>query len=157
MKASMRIRYGLTLMLLGGGVLLMLLAVLTVAFWKEGNGEAVVLCGIAVLILVLCVFCGFHHGIWINGKRVLIVQQNDIRLLDYDTISRILVEFTDTCVTATFILLRQPKYTAIWTDMTGIHWYNRHTIRISRKFIRKSIDSLSQCPKVQIKDLTKRD
>ena len=63
-------------------------------------GYAVVFFGIVLLIISLCLFIPvylfiFNYGMRISEKRLVAIEQSDMKILRYDDISSITVRFTD--------------------------------------------------------------
>lgn len=117
------------------------------------------LSAIAILINILLTFalwCRFFaYGLRINNKRVLAVDQSSIKLLQYDTVSRITVKFTREAVSALIKTKDQNEYSFVWDSIflgSDPILPNRNKAKITPSFVEKSISELSKCDKVRIQN-----
>ena len=157
MKAKMKIRYRrLWLLIIGGTFVLALLALMAKAFITEDHNYGLAIgCFLLAVVILIAMYFGFNYGITINEKRIVAIEQSEIKILRYDDVSNIVLKFTDESVVAYIKMKNQKEYTFIWDSVflgTNVIMPSELKIKLHRKWVEKSITSLSKCPKVKIQN-----
>lgn len=158
MKVKMKIQYRKPwLFVFGAALLLLLLIVMTVAFISEDKNYVFgILCAVLSIVVLACIYFRFNYGITINEKRVVVIEQAEIKALRYDDVSSIVIKFTNESVTATIKMKKQQEYFFAWDEIYfgegHIVLPSRNKIKLDGHFVEKSILCLSQCPKVKIQN-----
>ncbi len=86
MKAKMKIKYKKAwLFIIGVALLLTLLIVMAVAFISEDrNYGLAIICLLLGVVILLAMYFRFNYGITISEKRVVAIEQAQIKMLRYD-------------------------------------------------------------------------
>ncbi|MBQ4510535.1 MAG: hypothetical protein II984_07400 [Clostridia bacterium] len=157
MKAKMRIKYRKPwLFILGVAILLALLVFMAVVFITEDhNYWLAILCLLLGVVIFVATYFRFNYGITITEKRVVAIEQSEIKMLRYDDVSSIVLKFTDKSVVAYIKMKNQKEYTFVWDSIflgTNIILPSENKIKLYDEWVEKSIANLSKCPKVKIQN-----
>lgn len=161
MKAKMIVPYRFTwLFLTGAVVLLICLGLLSAYFIKENNGGYAFLCLLIAAIIPIALGFLFNYGIRINRKRVIVIEQSQMKIFPYDEVRRITVKFTNDRVTALIKMMDNQEHIFVWDHIFfGYNaWFpsmSQVNANIKADFVSKSIASLSACEKVVAQDCRK--
>lgn len=165
MKTKVIIPYRNNWLVIVGCVLLLALMVpLAVTFYHEREYGCVVLCAFLTLFLLVGAWFRFNYGMHINDKRVLLLAQHGIKVVPWSDISMFVAKFTNSEVVAYMELKNGEKFAFIWEDLVldnrrifpALGWGNttsRVSIRITDRFVERSIERLSQCEGIVIENL----
>ncbi|MBQ8392893.1 MAG: hypothetical protein IJX51_03885 [Clostridia bacterium] len=157
MKIKMKIKYRKSwLFILGIALLLTLLVVMAVAFiFEDHNYGLAILCSLLGVVILVAIYFRFNFGITISEKRVVAVEQAEIKILRYDDVSSITVKFTDESIVAYIKMKNQQEYVFVWDNVflgTNVILPSENKIKLNDQFVGKSIASLSKCEKVKIQN-----
>ena len=130
-----------------------LVAVITL---KEGSYALSAIAILINLLLTFALWCRFFaYGLRINKKRIIAIDQTCIKILLYNTVSRITVKFTHEAVSALIKTKDQNEYYFVWDSIflgSDPILPNRNKAKITPSFVEKSISELSKCDKVRIQN-----
>jgi hypothetical protein len=119
----------------------------------EGIGIFTALLSVFALVIAVGLWFLFHYGIFITEKRVLLIEQSEIKAIPYDEVRKIVVIFSENGVTALIKAARGREYIFSWGNLhMGGVWITRVGIRITSAFVEKSIQALCQCEKVVVRN-----
>lgn len=157
MKVKMKIKYRKAwLFILGVALLLTLLIAMAVAFiFEDHNFGLSILCLLLAIVVIIATYFRFNYGITISEKRVVAIEQAQIKILRYDDISSFIVKFTDESIVAYIKMKNQQEYVFVWDYIflgTNIILPSKNKIKIDNQFVEKSIAILSKCEKVKIQN-----
>lgn len=157
MNIKMRIKHRKTwLFIIGAALLLILFFAMSAGAIIEENDYSFLFISIFLAIVVVAaLFFRFNYGLFINEKRVIAIDQSEIKILKYDDVSTITVRFTDDSVSAYIKMKSQEEHAFVWAGVfLGYNLFlpSENKISINEKFVEKSIKSLSRCPKVKIQN-----
>jgi len=142
--------------MIGVAFLLTLLVSMAAAFITEDHNYALaILCLLLDVVILVATYFRFNYGITITEKRVVAIEQAGIKILRYDDVSSILVEFTDESVVAYIKMKNQKQYTFVWDSVflgTNVILPSHNKIKVYDEWVEKSIANLSKCPKVKIQN-----
>jgi len=142
---------------IGVAFLLTLLVFMAAVFITENQNDVLaVLCLLLGVVILIAVYFRFHYGITINEKRVVVIEQAEIKILRYDDVSRIIVKFTDESVVAYVKMKNRKVHTFVWDSIflgTSVVLPSENKIKLYDEWVEKSIANLSKCPKVKIQNL----
>ncbi len=155
MKAKMKIKYNKAwLFIIGVALLLTLLVVMAVAFiFEDRNYGLAIICLLLGIVILFAMYFRFNYGITISEKRVVTIEQAQIKILRYDNISSIIVKFTNESVVAYIKMKNQQEHVFVWDSIflgTNVILPSKNKIKLYDKFVEESITNLSKCPKVKI-------
>ncbi len=152
----MKIKYRKSWLFVVGAILLLsVLIAMSVVFWNEQDYGWAVLCFILGILILVATYFRFNYGITINEKRVIAIEQSKIKILKYDDVSGITVKFDNEKITAYIKMKNRQEYIFVWDSIylgRNAVLPSENVIKLDRKFVEKSIESLSQCPKVKIQN-----
>lgn len=154
MKIKMKIKYRKSwLFIIIVALLLTLLIVMASAFITEDHNHGLaILCLLLGIVISIAMFFFFNYGIMINEKRVVAIEQAQIKILRYNNISSIIVKFTDKSVVAYIKMKNRQEYTFVWDSIflgTNVIFPSIIKIKLYDKWVEDSITNLSKCPKVK--------
>lgn len=157
MKIKMKIKYRKTwLFIMGAALLLTLLAVMAVAFITEDHNYVLsIICLLLGVVILIAMYFRFNYGITINEKRLVAIEQAEIKILRYDDISYIIVKFTNESVVAYIKMKNQQEHVLVWDYIflgTNLILPSKNKIKLYDEFVEESVTSLSKCPKVKIQN-----
>ncbi|MBE6558277.1 MAG: hypothetical protein E7661_04630 [Ruminococcaceae bacterium] len=140
--------------------LLLVLGFLAYALIKDNNGGLAFLCLPIASIVPISLMFLFNYGIRINSKRIIAIEQNQIKILPYDEVRRITVRFMDDRVTALIKMMDNREYLFVWDALyMGYNFWHTSPLwvktNIKKDFVSQSVASLSACEKVLIQDCRK--
>lgn len=155
MKAKMKIKYKKAwLFILSVALLLTLFVVMAVAFiFEDHNYGLAIICLLLGVVILVAMYFRFNYGITINEKRVVAIEQAQIKILRYDNISSIIVKFTNESVVAYIKMKNQQEHVFVWDSIflgTNFILPSKNKIKLNDKFVEESITNLSKCSKVKI-------
>lgn len=158
MKAKMKVKYRKDWLFIAVAALLCtVLVLLSVAFITEDhNYGCAVLCLPIFALILIAMYFRFNYGITINEKRVVAIEQAGIKILWYDDVSSITVKFYNEKVVACIRMRNREEYVFVWDCLYfGSHFILPSVIliKLSDKWVEKSIASLSKCEKVKIQNI----
>lgn len=151
---------------IGYGLVVALLAPLTVALVvKSEQYIGALICALLALVMLKSAWKRFSYGMRINEKRIVLRSHREMKIVPYDTVREVVVTFTQDNVAAC-VKTEQEEFRFVWDDMwvdrrktfPGLGWgYDNPTVRVgvrmTDRFVAKSIERLSQCEKVRIENL----
>jgi len=121
-------------------------------------------CVILALILLRGAWLRLNYGIRINEKRIVLRSHRKKKTVPYDAVREVIVTFTQENVTACVKTMEEEIHFA-WEEMTaeskeifpGRGWGSgsvpvRVGINMTDRFVKESIERLSQCEKVRIEN-----
>lgn len=157
MKVKMKIKYRKAwLFIIGVTLLLALLVVMAVAFIAEGHNYGLaILCSSLGIVILVAIYFRFNYGITISEKRVIAIEQAEIKILRYDDVSSIIVKFTNESIVAYIKMKNQQEHVFVWDSVflgTNVILPSENKIKLANQFVEKSIASLSKCEKVKIQN-----
>lgn len=167
MKAKMTVPYenGCWSAIGYGLALLFLLPLTVMLIVKSKQYFGAVICAVLVLVMLYGAWKHFSYGMRINEKRIVLRSHRGTKVVPYDAVREIVVTFTQDNVAA-LVVTEGEEFRVVWDDMwvdsrktfPGLGWgYNNPTVRVAvrmtDRFVAKSIESLSQCEKVRIDNL----
>ena len=165
MKAKMRVPYqNGCWSAVGYGLAFAFLVPLTVALaFKAKQYIGALICVVLAAVLLHGAWKRFSYGMRISEKHVVLRSHRETKVVPYDAVREIVVTFTRDNVAA-WVKTADDEFRVVWDDMwvdsrkIGLGWrYNDPTIRVAvrmtDRFVAKSIERLSQCEKVRIEDL----
>jgi len=157
MKVKMKIKYRKSwLFIIGVALLLTLLVLIAVTFITEDHNYGLaILCLLLGIVIIIAMYFRFNYGITISEKRVVAIEQAGIKILRYDDISGIIVKFTDKSVVAYVKTKNQQEHTFVWDSIflgTNVILPSENKIKLYDKFVKESIENLSECPKIKIQN-----
>lgn len=164
MKAKMRVPYENGVWsAVGYGLVVAVLGPLTVALAVKAQIIGALICVVLAAVLLYGAWKRFSYGMRISEKRVVLRSHRETKVVPYDDVREIVVTFTRDNVAA-WVKTADDEFRVVWDDMwvdsrkIGLGWrYNDPTIRVAvrmtDRFVAKSIERLSQCEKVRIEDL----
>lgn len=157
MKIKMKIKYRkLWLFMIGVALVLTLLVIMAVAFILEDNNYGLaILCIMLGVFIFIATYFRFNYGITISEKRLVAIEQAQIKILRYDDISNIIVKFTNESVAVYIKMKNQQEHLIVWDYIsldTNVFLPSKNKIKLYDKFVEESITSLSACPKVKIQN-----
>ena len=92
MEIRIRMKYhGMWLVIILAALLLSVFVIGTVVFFDEGSVGLAVLTIVLSLVIVFSLWLGLSYGIYINEKRVVLIDQSEVRIIPYENISKITV------------------------------------------------------------------
>ena len=106
-----------------------------------------------ILFAMWCRF--FAYGLRITTVKIIAIDQHTIKILPYNRVKRITVNFTRNSVSAIINTLDNEEFIFAWDSLflgTHIILPKRNKISITPDFIKKSISALSECDKVRIQN-----
>ena len=91
----MKIKYRKAWLFIVGVIfLLTLLAVMAFVFiFEDHNYTWAILCSLLGIVVLIAIYFRFNYGITIKEKRVVVIEQSEIKILRYDDVSSITVKF----------------------------------------------------------------
>ena len=166
MKAKMRVPYENGVWsAVGYGLAFAFLVPLTVALaFKAKQYIGALICVVLAAVLLYGAWKRFSYGMRISEKRVVLRSHRETKVVTYDAVREIVVTFTRDNVAAC-VKMADDEFRVVWDDIWvdsrkigGLGWrYNDPTIRVAvrmtDRFVVKSIERLSQCEKVRIENL----
>ena len=166
MKAKMRVPYENGVWsAVGYGLAFAFLVPLTVALaFKAKQYIGALICVVLAAVLLHGAWKRFSYGMRISEKRVVLRSHRETKVVPYDAVREIVVTFTRDNVAAC-VKMADDEFRVVWDDIWldsrkigGLGWrYNDPTIRVAvrmtDRFVVKSIERLSQCEKVRIENL----
>jgi len=158
LNIKMRIKHRKTWLFIIGAALLLILffAMSADAIIEENDYSFLFISIFLAIVAVAALFFRFNYGLFINQKRVIAIDQSEIKILKYDDISTITVRFTDDSVGAYIKMKNQEEHAFVWAGVFLGYGHlflpSENKISINEKFVEKSIKSLSRCPKVKIQN-----
>ena len=166
MKAKMRVPYENGVWsAVGYGLAFAFLVPLTVALaFKAKQYIGALICVVLAAVLLYGAWKRFSYGMRISEKRVVLRSHRETKVVTYDAVREIVVTFTRDNVAAC-VKMADDEFRVVWDDIWvdsrkigGLGWrYNDPTIRVAvrmtDRFVAKSIERLSQCEKVCIENL----
>ena len=170
MKAKMRVPYENGVWsAVGYGLAFAFLVPLTVALaFKAKQYIGALICVVLAAVLLYGAWKRFSYGMRISEKRVVLRSHRETKVVTYDAVREIVVTFTRDNVAAC-VKTADDEFRVVWDDMWvdsrkigGLGWrYNDPTIRVAvrmtDRFVAKSIENLSCCEKVRIENLYSLD
>ena len=170
MKAKMRVPYENGVWsAVGYGLAFAFLLPLTVALaFKAKQYIGALICVVLAAVLLYGAWKRFSYGMRIGEKRVVLRSHRETKVVPCDAVREIVVTFTRDNVAA-WVKTADDEFRVVWDDMWvdsrkigGLGWrYNDPTIRVAvrmtDRFVAKSIERLSQCEKVRIENLYSLD
>jgi len=149
----------------GYGLAFAFLVPLTVALaFKAKQYIGALICVVLAAVLLHGAWKRFSYGMRISEKRVVLRSHRETKVVPYDAVREIVVTFTRDNVAAC-VKMADDEFRVVWDDIWvdsrkigGLGWrYNDPTIRVAvrmtDRFVAKSIERLSQCEKVRIENL----
>lgn len=151
---------------LGCCVMLAFLVPMTIALVVKAKqfGSAAI-CIVLALILLGGAWKRLNYGIRINAKRILLLSHRRRQTVPYDAVSEMVVTFTPDSIAACVKMKDADDIRFVWEEMVtdsqkifpGRGWGSnsvpvRVGIRMTDRFVRNSIERLSQCDKVRIEN-----
>ena len=149
----------------GYGLAFAFLVPLTVALaFKAKQYIGALICVVLAAVLLYGAWKRFSYGMRISEKRVVLRSHRETKVVTYDAVREIVVTFTRDNVAAC-VKMADDEFRVVWDDIWvdsrkigGLGWrYNDPTIRVAvrmtDRFVVKSIERLSQCEKVRIENL----
>ena len=114
----------------------------------------------SMIIVIVAVGIGFFYsyGIKITSKRVIVINQDMIKTFRYDDVVYIEVIFGEDTICGEIKAKQQPKCVFYFDGIDlnrGSLFSTRFlesNLELTKKFVDKSIDKLSKCEKVRIKN-----
>lgn len=167
MKAKMRVPYqNACWSAVGYGLVVVCLAPLSVALVvKSQQYFGALICVILALIMLRGAWKRFSYGMRINEKRIVLRSHRETKVVAYDAVREVVITFTQDNVAAC-VKTAEDEFRIVWDDMwidsrktfPGLGWgYDNPTIRVAvrmtDRFVEKSIERLSQCEKIRIENL----
>lgn len=172
MKAKMTIPYqNGCWSALGYCLVVVILGPLTVALVVEAQQYiGAMICVLCALVLLKDSWKRFNYGMRINEKRIVLLSWREKKVIPYDAVREVVVTFHQDSVVAC-IKTEEEEIRFVWdeiiTDTTktfpGIGWGYKSSaivrigLRMTDRFVAKSIENLSQCEKVRIENLYSLD
>ena len=109
---------------------------------EDQNDVLAVLCLLLGVVILIAVYFRFHYGITINEKRVVVIEQAEIKILRYDDVSSIIVKFTDESVVAYVKMKNRKVHTFVWDSIflgTSVVLPSENKIKLYDEWVEKSI------------------
>lgn len=156
MEIRIRMKYhGMWLVIILAALLLSVFVIGTVVFFDEGSVGLAVLTIVLSLVIVFSLWLGLSYGIYINEKRVVLIDQSEVRIIPYENISKITVRFTDDSITAIVKEKRQGEHVFVWNHLYFGHRIilpSKLDLMINDKLISEIASRLITCPKVEVQN-----
>ena len=131
---------------------------------KEEYGSALV-CAFFALVLLRGAWVRFNYGLRINEKRIVLRSHRQKRVIPYDAVRGIVVTFHQASVAVRVITQDAEEIHFVWEEMMVESkrifptwgWGSGSTparvgIRMTERFVEKSMERLSQCEKVRVEN-----
>lgn len=115
----------------------------------------------AIPLTAVLIGLGFfaNYGIKITSKRVVLINQDMLKVFSYEDVSYIEIGFTNDSVFGTVKAKNQKAYDFYFSGVDlnkGFQWFHSRflesDLKITEKFVKKSIAKLSTCEKVKIQN-----
>ena len=165
MKIKLAVPYRNGGWIIAGCLLMMaLLTPLTVTFIREEEYFGAVVCALLAGILLRGAWVRLNYGFCISEKRVVLRSYRKKRVIPYDAVREMVVTFTQENVTVRMITADEEIH-FVWEEMVmdsktifpGLGWGSssvpvRVGIRMTERFVEKSMERLAQCEKVRIEN-----
>lgn len=124
----------------------------------QGSWELILIGAIPLVLVIVGIAFVFNYGITINSKRVTLINQSMIKTFRYEDIVYIAIVFDNDAI---YGEVRSKSGNTIEFLFDGIDlrsgssvlshlWVSN--IKISKEFVFDSIEKLSACPKIKIKN-----
>ena len=134
-------------------VLTIFSAISVITFKEKAYGIGILLLFVDALLLFAAWCLFFAYGLRINDKRLIAIEQSQIKIIPLIEISRITVKFTPDSISATVKTKDQSETVFVWDSVylgSNPILLNCITAKITAKFVERSILELSRCDKVRI-------
>ena len=159
MKVSIRMKYRHAWLLVAAVVIFAILIAMTIALFCETGNPALIAASVFLgAVIAFALLFAFNYGIFINEKRLIAIEQGEIRILRYDDISYIVVKFTNVSVSMCVKMKSQREHVLVWSYLylgANILLPSESKVKLCDKFVEDSIAKLSACPKVKIQNFYK--
>lgn len=166
MKSKMTVPYRNRFWVVLGCLLMLAFTVpMTVALVKRAEFGGAVIGAFFVLVLLHGAWRRLSYGIRIGEKRVVLRSQRQRHVVPYDAVVEVVVTFAQETIAAC-VKTREEEIRVVWEEMVtdsrkvfpGRGWGSNNVpvrvgIRMTDRFVEKSIQRLSQCDKVRIENL----
>ena len=124
------------------------------------KNPALIAIGIFLLLIVIvaCVFF-FNYGITISPKAIVLMDQDMLKIFPYEDVIYIKIVFHNDSIEGEVKARGQKPFTFCFTGThpRGLiflgYIFSTSGVKITKKFVDKSIERLSHCEKVKIKNL----
>ena len=137
---------------------------LTVTFIRAEEYGGALICAFFVLILLHGAWLRLSYGLRISEKRIILRAQRRRQVVPYDAVREVVVTFTQDKVAAR-VITPDEEICFVWEEIIadsrkvfpGRGWGSnsvpvRVGIRMTDRFVEKSMERLSQCEKVRIEN-----
>ena len=165
MKIKMTVPYRNRFWVVLGCFLMLAFTVpLTVALIKRAEYGGALICVFFVLVLLHGTWRRLSYGIRIGEKRVVLRAQHRRNVVPYDAVREVVITFTQETIAAC-VKTQEEEIRFVWEEIVtdsrkifpGRGWGSnsvpvRVGIRLTDRFVEKSIQRLSQCEKVRIEN-----
>ena len=125
---------------------------------SEKSGLIAVGVIVLVIVIVACVFF-FNYGITISPKAVVLMNQDMLKIFPYEDVIYIKIVFQNDSIEGEIKARGQKPFTFCFTGThpRGLiflgYIFSTSGVKITKKFVDKTIERLSHCEKVKIKNL----
>lgn len=158
MKIKIRMKYGNFWRITALAVFMFsVLSFISASFFYEGNIGLAIL-GLVFTIMVLGIWTRlFSYGIYINDKRILLIEDTGTKIISYDNVRKINVRFNENSIGIIIKQKGREDYIGGWEKI-----YTKPSLilltprlKLDDKFVDESIAALLQCPKVEVQNFFK--
>lgn len=131
---------------------------LCLGFFMSGVADLIVIGVIFVIVMIVGLGFFYSYGIKITPKRVTVINQRMFKIFDYERVSYIKIVFGKQSIWGEIKVYHQKpcEFSFDIVDFSSrtligyMLWISE--VRLTKKFVDKSIARLSQCEKVQIQN-----
>ena len=166
MKIKLAVPYRNGGWIIAGCLLMMaLLTPLTVTFIREEEYFGAVVCALLAGILLRSAWLRLNYGFCINEKHIVLRSHRKKKVVPYDAVREMIVTFTQESIAACVTTKDGEEIHFVWEEMTidsktifpGRGWGSNSVpicvgIRMTERFVEKSMERLAQCEKVRIEN-----